>query len=306
MRAFLDSEFRRDVKNFGLYFWPLQFQKREKEEQENAWAEQAMRAAQYLSERGYFAIEDIPAITRAVNEIDTKKLPQRPYAILQRLIASKMGSKADQPIPECLSFLASEKAGSKSLNNYLRSTDEYKKLVADWEKSNQKGPKPKPEDVWGNADWLDEIFRFGGEVVAVKLKSRIKPFSTNGKWDAETEMVKWRQSVAVLQSNDVAIPMIAFALWSQPNEELQIKHFGRVVLDEFSLGQYCIWYHGLNESEAEQWGSFLATITPDANIKKKLDAFRFDHEPPAQSSDDSGKDMARHVRSLILSGLANK
>lgn len=306
LQTFLDGEFRRDIKNVGLYFWPLQFQKRLEDDGEDEWTEQAMRAAHYLAEREYFAIEDIPSLTRAAIEYESGNRTQCLYEILQRLFASKMGTTESQPIPACLNFLASEEAITKSSSDYLRSTDEYKKLLAEWEASDQRAPKPKPSDVWNSSDLAAQIIRFGGEVVSVRLKSGTVPFATNGEWDAETKTVKWRRSVAVLEPDDDSIGLFAFALWSQPNSETQIDHFGRTVLDEFALGQYCVWYHGLNKLERQQWDSFLSTITPDSNIIPKLESFRFHREPTADPTSESDEDLSGIARSLIANGLADE
>lgn len=305
LREFMASEFRRDLKNLGLYVWSLQFQEK-KSETEDVLIATSMRVAQYFCERGYFAIEDVPEIVRAGTEYEATDRSQRLLKILQRLIASKMGVKDGERIPDCLSFIGHEKAIAKSIRDYCQTTAEYDKLLKEWEAKGQPGSKPALEDVLNQIVWGGELILFGGDVVRVKLKSRTEPFATNGEWDDEDHVVRWSKSIPVLDSQDRSYPLLAFALWAQPDKQVQVKHFGRVVLDEHSLSHYCVWYHGLDEGESKQWDSFLDTITPDSDFKSVLQMFRFEHEPPAIEGDDSNKDLAGSVRSLILGGLAQE
>ena len=305
LHEFVTNDFRRDIQNLALYTWTLRFNKAS-EANESAFFERAMRAAQYFCERGYFELEQVPEIARAIGENDATEHPQRLLQIVQRFIATKMGVKRDQPIPKSLNFIAHQKSLQKSGNDYLQSTDEYKRLLRKWENSNRAKPKPSPSDA------VNEIFPgysinlFGGKNIGLKLKSVDEPIATNGKWDEESEALTWRDSVAVQNPTDQSYPMFAYAIWANPNEPSQTKHFGRIVLTAEGLLQYSVWYAGLDDKEIDQWDSFLETITagtPQSDVRKKLRTFRFSHEPPALDDDRSNKDLAGQVRPLFLRGL---
>ena len=59
LHQFLDVDFRRDLKNFGIYWWEGQLASGYKT---NADEEFAVRFGQYLWERGYFKIGEIPSL----------------------------------------------------------------------------------------------------------------------------------------------------------------------------------------------------------------------------------------------------
>jgi hypothetical protein len=104
LKKFLDGDFRRDVKNLSLLAWTftnLATVQMENKPDEELGQELVLRASQYLLERGYFTLDELPAFVRAVQQEDSKRLLEP----LKRFLASKMGVPKDQPVPKSLAFL---------------------------------------------------------------------------------------------------------------------------------------------------------------------------------------------------------
>ena len=95
------------------------------------------------------------------------------------------------------------------------------------------------------------VFPHGHQLTATLALPR-EPLGTNGVWKADEQRVEWK---AALPPNDEptnsrvqrSLPDILFALWVEPAAEKQIEHFGKVVLNDQELIQYCLWRCGLPE-----------------------------------------------------------
>jgi hypothetical protein len=127
LRQFLDVDFRRDLRNLSLYWWMLQTAQVARSETPE---EFAVRFGQYLAERGYVKTEDLPGLFRMSVDDDQKPLAK----IIQRLIAAKLGVPKSGPMPRALVFLADPVQLTNSWEKYLRTTDQYRALLRQWEK----------------------------------------------------------------------------------------------------------------------------------------------------------------------------
>ena len=299
LRKFLDEDLRRDLKNLGLYLWSGDVASRYRPDSQ----EFIVRIGQYLYERGYLARNDLPALGRAALANDSARL----LAVIQRLVARKMGVPDDQPIPESLSLLSDLTRLKTSWDNYLPTTDLFKSRLKQWEdekKTNPEAEQPTPDDVVGQL-FADALFKFelapGHDRLEVKLPCGVEPFSTNGRWDETLGAVTWEDNLGEHPS----LPTLCFALWSRPDQEVQRKHFGKLVLAGSDLGKYAIWYKGLNPDEAGQWDGFIAGCKPDGDLKAALEAFRFtgDPQPDPDNPEDKPSGLADVPRQLILSAL---
>ena len=308
LRAFLDGDFRRDVKNLLAYAWAGRFLgafelKRDPNQ------ELALRGVHYLAERRYVSPRRLPAIARALTEATSQDAPGRLLSILHRFLAARMGVPDDQPIPTCLAFLGSVEAAKKSLAAYVRTTDRFKARLRAWEKREKADPaatQPGPPDPLGDLG-IDvpflQIDLFGskaGDRLRLTLAAGAEPWSTNGAWDANTGRVTW--STAVKDGND--LPAFCYALWSRPAEAFQRRHFGKVVLTGRQLAHYALWHEGLNKTEAAEWHAFVTSLRPGADLKKKLEGFRFSHETADPKTPDRPRaSYARPAVDLITPNL---
>ncbi len=303
VQRFLDRQLRGDLKNLAIYLWtydalpPLESQNQD---------ELAVRLLQYLGERDYFAMSELPQLYSVITQED----PNQSAALVQRLVARKIGVGADEPVPESLDFLGDWQRLETSLGAYLAETDAYRAKLAQWEAQRASGSdanakRPQPIEVLGDeiGAALFEFQKSSSDAIDVRLHLKFEPFATNGHWDNEAQMVQWSESLAQHR----ALPMLVYAAWSVPLEETQLKHFGQVLLKGADLATYVMWYRGLSAQAAGEWDTFLAELTPQTDYVPKLAAFRFrtDAPPAGEANEDRQPgDRAKPARELILGKLA--
>jgi len=272
--TFLDRDLRKDLKNLAVYAWAARASDLYKKS-ETAKGEFIVRVSQYLMERKYFAPKDVPRIVRAFTAEFEKDSATKLPALLQRLIANRMGIKHTDPVPDSLAFLASATKAQESLRTYLKGTRTYSRKLAEWKKQNDAGAEPPgpialcfpelganmiPLSLGGPADTLE-----------ISLAAPVKPFETNGTWDAKTSRVTWKDTLHA----DDTLPTFCHALWAEPDAAFQKKHFGKIVLDGEHLAFYCAWRKGLTKAEAREWDAFVDALSGGKDIAAKLESFRF-------------------------------
>jgi hypothetical protein len=276
LRQFLDVDFRRDLKNLSAYCWEGQLVSSYKT---NASEEFAVRFGQYLFERGYFKIGEIPGLFRGVSGDDSQALLRR----IQRLVARKMGVPETEPVPASLAFLADETTMNKSFDKYLAGTAQYRAKLKQWKVDKKLKPdteKPEPSAVVDDAvAGLIEFNLFGQpDHLAVRLSLPAAPVRSNGRWDEALKQVVWETDIEE-RTNVSLFPFSCYASWAQADQACQKEHFGRVVLTGDELTQYCLWRSGQDKQRGDEWDAFLAGLRPGSDLVKKLDAFRFPGEP---------------------------
>jgi hypothetical protein len=279
LRQFLDVDFRRDLKNLGAYCWEGQLVSSYKT---NASEEFIVRFGQYLSERGYFTIGEIPGLFRDVSGDD----PQALLRPIQRLVARKMGVPDTELVPASLAFLADETTMHKSLDKYLAGTAQYRAKLKQWKADKKLKPdlkRPEPSEVVDDAvrNLVDEFdFHLFGQPdhLAVRLSLPMAPVHSNGRWDEALKQVVWETDIED-RTNASHFPFSCYANWAQADQAYQTEHFGKVVLAGDELTQYCLWRSGQDKQRGDEWDAFLAGLQPGSELVKKLDAFRFPGEP---------------------------
>ena len=110
-----------------------------------------------------------------------------------------------------------------------------------------------------------------GNNLYAKIHLPGKPAVSNGTWDEVNQVTTWNRSINARESP--GIPDLLYAIWFEPNQATQQKQFGKVVLEEWDLGFYAIWYAGLNEEERSTWNKFLGQLEP-GNAVGKLKEFK--------------------------------
>jgi hypothetical protein len=276
LRQFLDVDFRRDLKNLSAYCWEGQLVSTYKT---NASEEFVVRFGQYLFERGYFKIGEIPGLFRDMSGGDSQAL-LRP---IQRLVARKMGVPDTEPVPASLAFLADETTMEKSFYKYLAGTAQYRAKLKQWKADKKLKPdtkKPEPSEVGDDAvAGLIEFDLFGQpDHLAVRLSLPAAPVHSNGRWDEALKQVVWETDIEE-RTNASHFPFSCYASWAQADQAYQTEHFGKVVLTGDELTQYCLWRSSQEKQRGDEWDAFLAGLQPGSELVKKLDAFRFPDEP---------------------------
>jgi len=289
LHQFLDVDFRRDLKNLGAYWWEGQLASSYKT---NADEEFAVRFGQYLFERGYFTIGEIPGLFRDVSGDDSQALLRR----IQRLVAGKMGVPETEPVPASLAFLADETMMEKSFDKYLAGTDFYRAKLKQWEEDKKLKPdtkQPEPSEVANDAVGNLVGFDLFGQPdhLAVRLSLPSSPVHSNGRWDKALKQVVWETDIED-RTNASHFPFVCYASWAQADQAYQKKHFGRVILTGDELTQYCLWRSSQDKQAGGEWDAFVASLQPGSGLVKKLDAFRFPGEP-----DQAGTNSQRKIPS---------
>lgn len=302
LREFLDGRFRRDMQNVSLYLFELDGRDEPNQEHQNTMT--TVRILQMLMDRGYFAPEELPELSRAFEDLQSRNKPQRVLKRVQRFVATKMGTPSNRRPPESLAFLGDEKRAEQSLKKYLKKTTAYQKAVEKWEEEKRSNPEagaPDPGAVLGEAvqqGFLGDLFS-GGDQVNVSLMTRRMPYRTNGKWDADKIQVTWSRTIDPRGEERQSSPRMLYAFWGDPNRDVQQRRFGRVLLEDQALEEYVRWYHGLTSAEKTQWDRFLGQLTPD-KAAERLKEFRFEGEPAGPQREDGQRSLLSDTaRSLI-------
>lgn len=264
LRQFLDVDFRRDLKNAGLYWWTGEISALSNT---NALEEFTARFGQYLLERGYLNPADaLKLMAKGGDEGAMREW-------VKRLVAQKMGIPATNSLPASFAVFDDSSTLEKSWERYLVRSRHFRDLIKQWEKKKKIDPglePPKPANATGDL-FVDLLFGSGGEpdLLTVKLALKHAPHHTNGKW--RDGQVVWEARL----NKDSVLPVLCYADWSDPDEQFQKAHFGRVILQGDELMQYCLWHSGLVEPRAQAWETFLAGLQPGAKIPEQLEAFKF-------------------------------
>jgi len=275
LHEFLDVDFRRDLKNLSSYCWELQLANGCKT---NAIEEYAVRFGQYLFERGYFTIGEMPGLFRDFSSDDLQAILRR----IQRLLARKMGVPDTAPTPPSLALLADETRMEKSFDGYFAGTELYRAKLKQWEQDKKLNPdtkKPEPSEVANNAVGnLLEFNLFGlGDHLVVHLSLPSPPVHSNGRWDEALKQVVWETHIED-RTNATQLPFSCYASWAQANEAFQKEHLGKVALTGDELTKYCFWRSSLDMQRGGEWDAFLSGLQPGAGLIAMIDAFKFSGE----------------------------
>jgi hypothetical protein len=322
LRRFLDTDFRRDLKNASLYVAPA-FQSpggSDERSDEKTFEAQAARLAEYLAEREYVGIGDVPDVFRAISQGDE----QCGMRLVRRFVARKLELQEGKALPKSFAFLANGNSMAASLKAYLATTDEYRVTLRHWQETmlrrkvtglveyNKKMPpppdKPDPMDVITEAGCK---LVFGGQwdlssddTLEVRLALPTAPLMSNGEWNETNKLVVWK---ATVESRDpVRLPVLCYASWVQPDEAFQRQHFGRVVLWGTNLEEYCLWRGSLEGRQGSEWDGLLGQIKPGDEVMTRLYDFTFSHQEGTPPSTNGPPNLAEFPRSLIESGLTNR
>ncbi len=294
LRQWLDTEVRYDLKNLNAMLIARSL--RASELAESNGDEWLVRAIQYLLETGYITTEDLPVISRASNNMDDVA-SAGVMKIIRRMVADKTGIAETEKLPDSLAFLGDMEKMNESLAAYLRTTDDYKALLPEWEKEQAANPEDPPGEPDPLAIIEEDFFQLiiidkppiiptsQNAYLDVTLKTPVEPFSTNGTYDKDSHQVKWERVIErkngttdtrdawarqLLSSSAhsykrkcyeaVGLPSVLYAAWAQPDEKFQNEHFGKVVFSGKDLLLYCLWEKSLTEEEAAEWSEFVASL----------------------------------------------
>jgi len=270
---FLNAQARRDLKNILLHAWSLLAGPEPDEKTE---AELLARIAQYLLERHYLSEEDVPHYARAIHQRDADAMLRLAVAGLDR----KLAASRSKPLVQLLPPLATSEAFERSFEEFVGSTAQYVAWRDETLAAGKNANEVKPADYL--ATRLARVSPFHQAMhdrLTVRLRLPQPPYAGNGTWE-EPDCLAWSMSME-LPSEPVQSPLppVAFAGWTEPDEDAQTTRFGRVVFSGDTLARYVVWQKSLTPQEAGEWETFLDTLRPTDNVVARVRQFRFTGEP---------------------------
>ena len=239
------------------------------------------RAIHFLIARGYFEAAQLPVISFSFADSDETQM----FELLARTLMNKMGLPPGDPLLPTLAALHDNfDEYDDSLDLFLESDERLVKLISAWE-SESRTPQAEADQ---ESDYIDDlltdafasdfhILADDGEFLRVDLHIPKAPYSSNGVWDGSGEL-QWRERLASGDARTISLPNTLFALWSEPNDTYQEEHFGRVVLDDENLGDYCLWRRGLSKKRGREWDKFVKSLEPGEELIQALNDFQFKGE----------------------------
>ncbi len=288
LRVFLDQRLRADLKDLATYAAiGLMLQ----DYAEGAAEEMAMRVGQLMIERGYFSPAELPRILVAFQRDDALDAKGRinTMSLVRARLAEELGLAEQNASPAVLDFLKTPDSALASLHAYIKTTDGFRRLA-------RTKKDAKPQDVLDAL--LEDLIQMDlfatQDALALELACPIKPYATNGDWDAQAKRVTWKLSNL---RGAPRLPTFAYAHWASPYEDYQRTRFGKLALTGRALSEVIVWRNGLSAGEAKQWDAFLDGLKPGADLSAKLKAFRFEGDPA------EGASLADFATFRLLEGL---
>ncbi|MHC4464562.1 MAG: hypothetical protein ACYTAO_09970 [Planctomycetota bacterium] len=297
-KALSNKNVRHDFKNIVIYIWLSGVSLDLKSA---GYGEIVARINHYVIERGYFAPKRM-RLFGASSGVDDERI----LRLLREWIADKMGYSSPEIACERLGFLSDTKRAEESMKQYIRTTDLFKKA---WEakKLQENDPNAKEpqisvgEFIMHDIDLEFDLFSWSDSKIEVRLACTTQPFDTNGEWNEQANQVVWVSEIA----GDDRLPTFFYASWSEPSRKYQEEHFGRVVLSDEALAEYCIWRENLDAGKGKEWDSFVLSLNPGEDLEGRLSDFRFSVDQQ-KGPDGQKSDLAKGPRELILAGLKSE
>lgn len=328
LRKFLDGDFRQDMRNLSIHGWVVGTSVTTGAP---APEEFAVRFAQYLSERGYFRMDEVPELARSLTSGDERPLLLR----LQQLIAQRLRFSTSKPVPQSLAFLRDPDKLAQSWEDYLATTTEYRVKLRHWQMTKVSAEaeimgqklagyfrsaastnkpaapsipdKPEPSDVANElvSQFLEITFWKTDDHLTVKLRLHAAPTHTNGKWEEAAKQVTWDAYLSD-QKDAISVPAFCYATWTEADEAFQTTHFGKVVLKGDNLLQYSLWRGGLEQKRATEWDAFLSSLRPVEGLADTVSGFRFADWHPAATTQSAPENPTEFPVQLFKSALEKK
>ena len=272
IERFLKTEFRNDLHNLSIGIWQTGF------ETDVSQPEFFFRVGQFLIERNYFEIDQVPVLVRSLKE-GTELPPVVLESIRDRLVRKFELAKTGV---EATEFLASHNQAAASFNKHILSS----KLANDvlcpkWSKrlgSNITKGK-LGSGLTGAALWPSTLQFLSPTAVNVKFHSKVEPIFSNGSWDRNTSSIEWSQSTGERDA-DIAtlgmseIPRFVFSVSAEPDLDYQKSHLGDEVLSGNELAIYVLWYNALTKDEQAKLDKFIGGFDGSTRILRELNNFK--------------------------------
>ena len=308
LRKVVDENLRQDLWNLSLYLSTFGIvgtasNRSDENIDDRVFEQLTNRAIHFLIERGYFDASQLPLIIFTINESEEEQL----FELFARALMNKMDLPPGDALPPTLAAVLDnlEEVGD-SFELFMESGEALIDLVSAWE-GESKDPQAETIKV---SDYVDELasaafasdFNYvagDSEFLRVDLHIPRAPFASNGEWVA-SGVVRWRERLASGDPEDTSLPNSLFALWSEPAVSYQEEHFGRVVLDNEDLGDFCEWRRELSKKRGREWDRFVKPLQPGAALIETLKEFRFNGEPESGAAISPSNEVRSRIASRVI------
>jgi len=286
LRKFIDTEFRKDIRNLSVYTFMAAnasrvnwLKAKESQGRDRLQEEVYARVLAYFLERKYFTPDDVPVLRRAIGPNATASA--KAIGRIVARIAAKAGiAGGDGKLAARIAaLLADSEKSTESMWAYLEKTPEHREQLKKWKANDAGEADSKPSPLKVLQDKLSRIIHFRLNLfddsarVEVELAASAKPVYTNGRWNADDSTVTWAAPLTKRNEETAYLPEICYAAWAEPDKKFQKKHFGRTILTDQQLINYCTWREGLSADEAKQWDALLGSLKPGKGLKPALEKF---------------------------------
>ncbi|MCE9604548.1 MAG: hypothetical protein K8U03_06535 [Planctomycetia bacterium] len=274
----LHQEFRQDLRNISIFFSmaPARHEPEATNENERTGSETKLvphdhpllRVGQYCIEQGYFTSGELTALIAQDSNREMEIL-----RLVRRLLGKNCKLDATEADKE-FAFLAPTDEFAESWRTLLKTTPEYARLLNAWKKLKKPDEeKPEPFQV------LEELmtptiagpgFLETGDDLRLQLRIPARPYLTNGAFDVDESVVRWR---GALNSPSLGLPMLCMASWSVPNEKFQVAHFGSVALKGEALASFVALYGTLAPAHQAEFVKHLNALEPGDALRGRARDF---------------------------------
>lgn len=251
-----------------------------------------LRIAQYAAERGYFELQELPNMIAAVEQGDAPAL----LAWIRSILAAKLGR---DELGDEWNFLSTKESLEESLN---RSLQEHPLQVESRNERVRRNPDSEPPPpIELVAALLIESLRLdlgGFDGLEVTLQCPAEPYRMNGEWFPSGSLVRWnRQLEEIGDEPRQSLPALLFAFWSVPDFDFQSARFGRVIIQDQALDEYCRWHAELSPDQGRQWDEFIDDLEGGSAAGAEIERFRF------VPHDEASERLVQRGRDLLLTAL---
>ena len=270
LAKFIEGDLRHDLKQTA-YLLLRPYPGGEEMDAEKRFAGLTVFAFQYLEERGYIQLRDLPRLIGG----DDKAAEE--FAL--SFIARRMGRPADDRLREKLAFLKDNErldaAFKQALEAHGMTMEEFEKKAGEPLKG------VIAIDLFGSNTKLH---------IVLTLPANAEAFLTSGK--QEKAEIRWDDTIV-----NGLVTDLFYVAWAVPDGAWQTRRLGRVAVTGETLSEYVVWENGLRPDALARWRAALDRLDPKADLKAQLSAIRL--KPPEADAKPSPEEGAQ----LILKAL---
>jgi len=316
LRKFMDTDFRKDIKNLTIYLWSAKSGLVTSEDNK---MEIRARVVLYLVEHDYIHYDRAFEFVRqmvdpAISEEDKIKAAQ---LILRRFLARKM--EIDEA-SDSFAFLNDPNEAARSFEQFVSTSDVCRRNAELWNRRSASWPagpershaaesqpasatsqlasapaEPNPPEVFAKV-FSEATGALVNNLVDIETIEAFYPLLALFSQHHGLVSITLKMPVKPLISNGnwnerprgltwsfdhdgKPLSHICYAVWASPDKGFQSKRFGRAVLDGQELALYCLWQKGLTADESRQWDEFLKKVS-FWSAEKQLSKYCDEHPKP--------------------------